>query len=91
MGSLLGLEILSGTCHSKLTHLNNKRLFIYLYKVLRPFYNKLVFSQRRKKPPFSKMIPFSGLSLSRMDDLYRNINWATASNIEDDCPNSKLG
>ena len=51
-----------------------------------PFYNELVFSQRRKKPSFSKMIPFSGFSLSWMDDLYRCINWATASNVEDDCP-----
>ena len=64
---------------------------VCLFKVLRPFYNKLVFSKRRKKPPFSKMIPFSGFSLSWMDDLYRYINWATASNIEDDCPDSKLG
>ena len=67
------------------------RTNICLYKVLRPFYNKLMFYQRQKKTPFSKMIPFSAFSLSQMDDLYRNINWATASNIEDDCPDSKLG
>ena len=29
-------------------------------EVQRPFYNKLVFSQRRKKPSFSKNDPFFG-------------------------------
>jgi len=52
------------------------------------FVQACVFSET-VKPPFLKMIPFSGFSISRMDDLYRYINWATISNIKDECPDRK--